>query len=204
MVYRVIGVMNDSPEGLEIAFVEFQEQAGKWSYEILQSQQYDYGDEWRKRLSTAISLSATDYQLLHIEYGHYTGQQVNKFIEQYQLQYKVVLIASPGYTVFHLTSKNIPVQLGDGAAVAAVTHLPVVSDFYSIDASLGGKERGRELLKQKLSSTGNESDSYRINNAVLNAFMGVLRWRQEYNVFAGESGASGDSIGGALWTGQEA
>src|SRR6185369_5456742 len=40
--------------------------------------------------------------------------------------------------------------------------------------------------------------------AMIIAFMGVLRWRQEYNVLSSVTGASRDSIGGALWIGQEA
>lgn len=199
MVYRAIGLMSDNAEkGLEIVFAEFQEQAGKWSYEILQSQQYPYPEEWKRKIDNAINLSVVDYQLLHIEYGEYTGEQVNKFIEQHELQYKVSLIASPGFPVFQPASKNITLQLGDGAAVAAATQLPVVSDFYSLDRAFGGRQRSGELLKQKISATGTE-----ISNAVLHAFMGVLRWRQEYNVFAVETGASLNSIGGALWTGQE-
>jgi anhydro-N-acetylmuramic acid kinase len=40
--------------------------------------------------------------------------------------------------------------------------------------------------------------------AMIMAFMGVLRWRQEYNVLSSVTGASRDSIAGALWIGQEA
>ena len=40
--------------------------------------------------------------------------------------------------------------------------------------------------------------------ALIMAFIGVLRWRQESNVLASVTGAARDSIGGALWTGQEA
>ncbi len=40
--------------------------------------------------------------------------------------------------------------------------------------------------------------------ALIMAFIGVLRWRQEYNVLSSVTGASRASIGGALWTGQEA
>jgi anhydro-N-acetylmuramic acid kinase len=40
--------------------------------------------------------------------------------------------------------------------------------------------------------------------ALIMAFIGVLRWRQEYNVLSSVTGAARNSIGGALWTGQEA
>jgi anhydro-N-acetylmuramic acid kinase len=40
--------------------------------------------------------------------------------------------------------------------------------------------------------------------ALIMAFIGVLRWRQENNVLSSVTGAARDSIGGAIWTGQEA
>lgn len=40
--------------------------------------------------------------------------------------------------------------------------------------------------------------------ALIMAFIGVLRWRQEYTVLSSVTGAQRDSIGGALWIGQEA
>jgi anhydro-N-acetylmuramic acid kinase len=40
--------------------------------------------------------------------------------------------------------------------------------------------------------------------ALIMALMGVLRWREEYNVLSSVTGAARDSIGGALWLGQEA
>ena len=40
--------------------------------------------------------------------------------------------------------------------------------------------------------------------ALIMALIGVLRWREEYNVFSSVTGAARDSIGGALWLGQEA
>lgn len=202
MVYRAIGLQSDiSRGGLEIVFVEFQEQAGKWSFEVLQADNYAYPEEWKNRLASAAGLSALDYQALHTDYGQYTGQQINRFIEQYKLQYKVALIASPGHTAFYSLSLKIPVQAGDGGAVAAITQLPVVSDFFSADHAMGGREKGFYTVMEKL---GIGQGAAVVSNAVLNAFMGVLRWRQEFNVFAAETGAARNSIGGALWTGQDA
>jgi anhydro-N-acetylmuramic acid kinase len=40
--------------------------------------------------------------------------------------------------------------------------------------------------------------------ALIMGLVGVLRWRQEYNVLSSVTGAERDSIGGAVWIGQEA
>jgi anhydro-N-acetylmuramic acid kinase len=140
MVYRVIGLMSGSSmDGLDIAFVEFHENAGKWSYEILNADCYPYPEEWTYRLTKAVSLSAIDYQLLHVDYGHFLGRQVNAFIERYGLQYKVALIASHGHTTFHIPTRRMTAQLGDGAAIASETHLPVVTDLRAMDVAFGGQ-----------------------------------------------------------------
>src|SRR6266487_3759870 len=140
MVYRIIGLMSGSSlDGLDIAFVEFHENAGKWNYEILQADCYPYPNEWINRLKNAVSLSALDYQLLHMDYGHYLGQQVNKFIGENNLQYSVALITSHGHTSFHVPSKKMTAQLGDGAAIASETQLPVVTDLRALDLAIGGQ-----------------------------------------------------------------
>jgi|CXWL01.1.fsa_nt_gi anhydro-N-acetylmuramic acid kinase len=155
MVYRAIGLMSGSSlDGLDIAFVEFQEQGGKWGYEILQAGCNAYPVEWVAKLKNATQLSARDYQLLHAEYGHYTGKQVNKFIEKHQLHYKVAVIASHGHTVFHIPAQKMTAQLGDGAAIAAETKLPVVSDLRSLDVALGGQGAPIVPIGEKLLMAG--------------------------------------------------
>jgi len=140
MIYRAIGIMSGSSlDGLDIAFVEFQEQAGKWSYEVLEADCYPYSEEWIDRLKNAVNLQAKEYQLVHTDYGHYIGRQINKFINLYNLQYKVALIASHGHTTFHMPEKKMTAQIGDGAAIAAETQLPVVTDLRSLDVALGGQ-----------------------------------------------------------------
>ena len=140
MIYRAIGIMSGSSmDGLDIAFTELTETGGKWSYEIIAADCLEYPDEWRERLLTAVDLSALNYQLLHAEYGHYIGNKVNEFIEKNNLHHRVNLIASHGHTTFHLPGKKMTAQLGDGAAIAAVTRLPVVSDLRNIDVAFGGQ-----------------------------------------------------------------
>jgi anhydro-N-acetylmuramic acid kinase len=126
-------------DGLDIVFAEFHENAGNWNFEIKSADCYEYSDQWMEKLKNAISLPALDYQLLHVEYGHYLGQQVNQFIEKNNLQYQVGLIASHGHTTFHVPLKRMTAQLGDGAAIAAETSLPVVSDLRAMDLAFGGQ-----------------------------------------------------------------
>jgi anhydro-N-acetylmuramic acid kinase len=95
----------------------------KWSYAILEADCYPYPAEWVDKLKGAVHLSAKDYLLLHAAYGHYTGQQVNTFITEKGLEYKVAVIASHGHTTFHVPAQKMTAQLGDGAAIAAVTQL---------------------------------------------------------------------------------
>ena len=155
MIYRAIGLMSGSSlDGLDIVFVEFQEQGGKWTFEIKESACYPYTEALENRLKSAISLSALDYQLLHTEYGKYIGQRVNQFIDEKNLYFQVSLIASHGHTIFHLPAKKMTAQLGDGAAIAAETRLPVVTDLRALDVALGGQGAPIVPIGEKLLLNG--------------------------------------------------
>ncbi len=139
MVYRVIGLMSGSSlDGLDIAFVGFQEKGGKWEYNVIKAACIPYAKEWVARLQEATSMDAAHHAELHADFGHLVGKMVNRFIEEHGLDYQVALIASHGHTSFHVPGKY-SVQLGDGAAIAAETGLPVVSDLRAMDVALGGQ-----------------------------------------------------------------
>ncbi len=140
MVYKVIGLMSGSSlDGLDIVFTELQETAGKWNYEIINSICMEYDETWQKKLKGAIDLQAVDYQLLHTEYGKFIGEKINEFIQENNLQHKVNLVSSHGHTTFHLPEKKMTHQLGEGAAIASETKLPVISDLRSMDIAFGGQ-----------------------------------------------------------------
>ncbi len=140
MVYRVLGIMSGSSlDGLDIAFTEFDDSGGKWSYAIKAASCYTYGDDWLQKLQEAKNLSAFDYLILHAEYGKYIGQQINRFIEANALHHQVQLVASHGHTIFHAPGKYMTAQLGDGATIAAETGINVVSGLRAIDVALGGQ-----------------------------------------------------------------
>ena len=135
-----------SLDGLDIAYVHLQERAAtsaqavrQWEYEIVHTGCYPYDDVWKRRLAAAPGLSALEYQLLHVEYGHYLGAAVMRMVEEHGLHYRVQLIASHGHTSFHDPARRMTAQLGDGAALAATTRINVVSDLRAMDVALGGQ-----------------------------------------------------------------
>lgn len=140
MIYNVIGLMSGSSlDGLDVAYVKLEEVRGKWSYEILEAECIGYSAEWTTRLAGAAQLNALDFAKLDAAYGSYTGEVVARFIEAHGLEHKVHFIASHGHTVFHEPLDRMTVQMGDGAAIAAETGLPVINNLRSVDVALGGQ-----------------------------------------------------------------
>ncbi|MBX3254354.1 MAG: anhydro-N-acetylmuramic acid kinase [Chitinophagaceae bacterium] len=140
MIYRAIGLMSGSSlDGLDIAYVQFHENAGKWEFDIKAAECYEYTSYWKHKLESSIQLNALNYQLLDVEFGHFTGEKVSEFINKHQLHYQVQLVASHGHTTFHLPEQKLTSQLGNGAAIAAHTGLPVITDIRAMDVALGGQ-----------------------------------------------------------------
>lgn len=204
MVYRAVGVLsNPLTEGIDIAFAEFQENSGLWTYDLKNSVHHDYSEEWKLKLEPAGTLAAVDYQFLHSSFGSFIGKMVNQFIAENNLQFQVALITTMGLTVFYQPGKMIS-QLGHGAAIAAETSLPVVTDLPALDITLGGNGKFFQAIASKLGLVLGESQKDNKKKAITIALAGVLRWREEYNFLTSVTGARRDSIGGAVWLGQEA
>lgn len=139
MVYRAIGLHCGSYNyGFDIAQVQFHENAGKWDFEIVQADHISYTSEWQQKLEHITTASSLDYLLADNELGAFLGNAVSEFINKYQLQFRVQLIAVNGYSTFNLPQQKLAAKLGNGAVVSASTGIPVVSDFNSIDLALGG------------------------------------------------------------------
>ncbi len=197
MVYRAIGLVSNAEMGrLEIAMAQFEVSGQNWSYELRHSAAYPYSPEWAHQLTVAAQLPAAQYMQLHKDYGHLLAETVQQFIKDYELDFQVQLIGNFGHRVF----QNQPYQLGDSAAIAAVTGVNVVSDFVNINLALGGTSANVFSVAKKLLPAIEIAE---FSNALLAAFFAVLRWREENNVLAANTGAARDSIGGAVWIGQE-
>ena len=140
MVYKVIGLMSGSSlDGLDVCYTYLEEVRGEWKFDIQEAACIEYSDELMEELSHASDLNAAAFLKLNTRYGRYLGEQVNSFIAQHNLQHKVHFIASHGHTAFHEPENHTSTQIGDGATIAAVTSLPVISDLRSLDVALGGQ-----------------------------------------------------------------
>lgn len=137
---RVIGLMSGSSlDGLDIAYCEFTLHDGVWNFKILKTDVIVYPDEWIQEIKHLPVANARTLWETHAGLGNYFGEQVNAFIKKYSLQGKVDIVASHGHTIFHFPEKRFTTQIGDGAAIAARTNLPVICDFRSADIADGGQ-----------------------------------------------------------------
>jgi len=136
---QCIGLMSGtSVDGLDVCCATFQEVGGKWTFHIDCAKGYPYPEEIKRKLGADVQkMSAHEFVAFHSAYGRYLGRKVNEFMAEFGVQPD--LIASHGSTVFHEPAKKIMFQIGDGAAIAAETKIPTVSDFRRLDIMLGGQ-----------------------------------------------------------------
>lgn len=128
-----------SMDGLDIAYCTFEEIGGKWSFQINQADCIPFDENWKSMLHQITQFNGKELMLAHTAFGKWMGEAIQQFVETHQLEHKVHLIASHGHTVFHEPKLGMTFQLGDGAAIAAITQLPVVSDLRNMDVALGGQ-----------------------------------------------------------------
>lgn len=121
------------------------------------------------------------------------SELIQGFIEENNLQYQVALIT------VHAEVDDLIIG---GASIAAITGLPVITNLSDVDREFGGNGEFYKSCAEKLEIDYNNIND--VNKSVCIAFMGILRWREEYNFLSSDTGAKRSSIGGAVWTGQEA
>lgn len=138
--YKVVGLMSGSSlDGLDIVYTEFHFLNGQWTFKILNTEVAELPAQWITRLKELPEAAAKTLWQAHSHFGGYLGEQVNKFIAQNTLTGQIDFIASHGHTIFHFPDKGFTTQIGDGAALSAITQLPVVCDFRSADVACGGQ-----------------------------------------------------------------
>jgi 1,6-anhydro-N-acetylmuramate kinase len=195
MVYKVISLYcSGLNEGFKLAYVELQNQSGKWEYSNVIKSSSSYEPGWKQNLTGIENKTATEFTNLHNEFGLFLSGLIREFIILNTLEYRVQLISFKGYSVSGL--ENFPIELGSPGFIAAASGINVVADFITIDKALGGTgDYFSSAVKDLLPDADPE---------IQLALLAVLRWREENNFLAQKTGAARSSIGGAVWIGQEA
>lgn len=124
-----------SLDGVDIAYCEFTYDL-IWRFKIIRAATIEYNPYWFDLLSKLHESDAKTLILTHIKYGQYLGQITMDFIKTYNLLPD--FIASHGHTIFHQPENGLTLQIGDGNAIAAVTGIPVIYNFRSLDVANGG------------------------------------------------------------------
>ncbi|MCB0639542.1 MAG: anhydro-N-acetylmuramic acid kinase [Lewinella sp.] len=136
--HHLLGLMSGtSLDGLDIAYCQFTEQQGRWSFTIPVAECLPYPPRLHHQLQEAIHVSAPELLVFDIEYGRWLGEQAQSFIKRHALS--IDFIASHGHTVFHQPERGLTYQIGSGQALANASGYPVVADFRTKDVLLGGE-----------------------------------------------------------------
>lgn len=136
-MYNVIGLMSGSSlDGIDLVDVNFWHN-GRWHFEIVARDNFEYDHVWKKRLSDAFYMSPEDIKDLDIQYGKLLGKVTRSFIEKFDLNPEIV--ASHGHTIFHRPQEHYTLQIGDGQSIADSCGVKVINDFRTEDVLKGGQ-----------------------------------------------------------------
>lgn len=146
-IRRALGLMSGtSMDGIDIALIETDGEnhvrrlaAGGWAYEPA------FRERLRGALTDALGikvrserpgdLAATEAELTRLH-----AETVLRFVGDRMLQPSAIdVIGFHGQTVLHAPERHLTVQIGDGAALAAVTGIDVVHDLRAADCAAGGQ-----------------------------------------------------------------
>ena len=133
-----LGLMSGtSLDGLDLALCRFEFKENEYQYEICETKEISYTEEFKARLENALDFNGSQLIELDHYFATYCAQQVNMFLKNTTL--KPDFIASHGHTIFHNPQLGFTTQIGSGAILAAKTGFTVISDFRSLDVALGGQ-----------------------------------------------------------------
>ncbi len=140
MNFNILGLMSGSSlDGVDMALISFSidEIIRVRDWKILSAQTIPFEDQLARRLAGSTKLNGKELWQLHIDFGHYLGNLIRHFADE--SNHSIDYVASHGHTVFHYPDAHMTCQIGDGAAMSAISGLPVMVDFRGGDMALGGQ-----------------------------------------------------------------
>ncbi len=147
---RAIGLMSGtSHDGISAAIVEINP-AQNPPARLIAMRSYPYHARLRARLLRAAGghgVGTGEISALNFDLGRAFGRAALDISRRARIpRARLSFIGSHGHTVFHLPPRTAArrqtpstLQLGESAMIAAMTGLPVVSDFRPMDIALGGE-----------------------------------------------------------------
>lgn len=127
-----------SLDGIDIAFIEFQHDDARWTFDILNAQTIPYSKYWRKELREAIGYSRQKLERLDFKYTDKLAEEIGGFIRRNGIQ-TIDAICSHGHTIMHRPEKGWTYQMGNLPRLAKDLERTVVCDFRVQDVALGGQ-----------------------------------------------------------------
>ena len=130
-----------SLDGLDIALADFSWATdGTVVWQLLHAETVPFSAVWQARLRDAPTTDGITLARTHTYFGHYLAELVNAFLQKNALTTADIdLISSHGHTVFHAPDRRFTLQIGCGAALAALTRCAVACDFRTQDIALFGE-----------------------------------------------------------------
>lgn len=140
MRYYALGLMSGSSlDGLDIAYAALDWRDGHLlDWRLLVADTLPFSEQWQARLLHLPQQDALTFAKTHVYFGRYMADLVQAFRQRHRPA-RIDFIASHGHTIFHQPDKYLTTQIGDGAALSALTGLPVICDFRTMDVALGGE-----------------------------------------------------------------
>lgn len=138
MFYRVLGLMSGtSLDGLDVAYCEFNEKKGVWTYKIEKAHTFSYTAEFKNKIRSMETATAQEISQFSTELGHYFGKKAKEFLDANSLD--VDFVCSHGQTIFHRPDLHYTTQIGDLSALCSQVQKTTIGDFRSMDIALGGQ-----------------------------------------------------------------
>ena len=140
-LFKVIGLMSGtSMDGVDAALVETDGGAHVRALStLITPYEAPFRARLRKHLGNKAGAQDPDVAAFERELTELHAEIVNKFVKQVNgLAPDIDLIGFHGQTIWHQPKARATVQIGDGALLAKMTKIPVVSDFRSADVKAGG------------------------------------------------------------------
>jgi anhydro-N-acetylmuramic acid kinase len=159
----VLGMISGtSMDGVDVAAVRCVNHGER--FELLEFFSNQYPQDLVAGLKSPAKLDSSAISELHVRLGVFFGECALRAIETLRARGRIVsLIGSHGQTIYHhsCVPNSIPstLQIADGDQIAALTEVPVVSDFRTKDIALGGQGApltpyGDWILFKSLHGTG--------------------------------------------------